>query len=690
MVKKTVGLLLLLFSIFLIYRNWFIFPFLSSPDFPYFFPETLADYRLFPPVWAPTLGIGLGGEMINAALGSFIYFIVMVFVNILRFPWEIVYKVFIFGLFLALSVFSSVSLCGSIFKRPSALQYLLSVLMFTANTYIFMIVDGGQVGVMLSYALVPLVLVRFIKFIDFLDERHPRRIRQALIFHSLLFGVVVALVVMFDLRIAFLSVGIGLFYALYRYIFIQRYSLFSIAGWLFVAAVVVIGLHAHWILPIVINQTYPGKEMLQNFGSLEGFRFFSFATFPQALSLLQPNWPENIFGKVYFMRPEFLVLPILAFASLLCIGQRTGNSKQHISITSISFFSFLGLVGAFLAKGANPPFSQINTWMFAHMPFSSLFRDSTKFYLLTALSYSILVPFSVNALAEWIGGRMKNKTVKLVILCLAILYIFFLIRPIFQSGLSGTFVRREIPKEYVDLKDFLHRQPDFFRTLWIPKQHRYNYYSYLHPAISAGRLFSATNSAEIINRLSEKKTEETLSHLSIRYVIVPFDSFGEIFVTDRKYDEGQYKDVISVLDSLPEFERLTGFGKIAVYKTSMAKDHFWLDGAGSLTYDPIGPSEYTVKLSADEPATVIFTDAYSPYWKAKIQDKLLQSQRTTDGLNSFTIEKAGTYVVTVFFSKQQSVIYGRIITVGFISLLLFASICRIIQGIYDKYRRRKN
>ena len=38
---------------------------------------------------------------------------------------------------------------------------------------------------------------------------------------------------------------------------------------------------------------------------------------PHALSLLHPNWPENLFGKVYFLQPEFLILPILAFSAFL-------------------------------------------------------------------------------------------------------------------------------------------------------------------------------------------------------------------------------------------------------------------------------------------------------------------------------------------------------------------------------------
>ena len=669
MAKKTVKLLFFCIPIFLIFRNWFIFPFLSAPDFPYFFTETLADYRLFPPVWAPTLGIGLGGEMINQGLGTFIYLIVSLFVNRLGMPWEVVYKVFIFGLFLLLSVFSSSYLLRTVIGKPTKIQYFLSVLLFTANTYILMVVDGGQVGVALAYSMSPLVLAMFVGLVS----------RISNIQFPIIVGLVSAIQIMFDLRVAVLTLAISLAYGLYHYVFVKRYNFMHYVLGLFVAAVIVIGLHAHWLLPVVFFRSHPAQVMVRdfNFGSLESFRFFSFATFSQTLALLHPNWPENIFGKVYFMRPEFLALPFLAFLSLLFFR-------------GPKFFVLLALIGAFLAKGANPPFSEINTWLFIHVPFSSLFRDPTKFYLLTVLSYIILIPYSTHVLMEWVYKKVKPKSVRSVILFVPILYILFLLRPIFLNELNGTFSRHEIPNEYDSLKNFLVNQSDFSRTLWIPKQQRFNYYSYTHPALSANRLFNATSSAEIIGKLQEKNTREFLSTISVQYIIVPYDSFGEIFVRDRKYDETQYNDIVAALDAIPWLQKLEGFGSISVYKTSVAKDHIWLDGEGALKYSQLSPSMYKVHVSANNRSQVIFTDVFSPYWIADTGDEALQSQKTADNLNSFPIVKEGTYVLTVYFSKQKYFMYGRIITFVFIFLLLFVPIYRIIKRIYDKSHRRNN
>ena len=670
MVKKKLILLLLFFPILFIYKNWFTLPFLSAPDFPYFFQETLADYRLTPPVWASTLGIGMGGEMINQGLGTFIYFLVSLFVNTLGMPWEVVYKVFIFGLFLVLSVLSSIYLLRTVVGRPTRTQYFLSALLFTANTYILMVVDGGQVGVALAYSVAPLVLASFINLIKY----------------PILAGLVLALQVMFDLRVALLTLVVGLAYGLYHYMVVKRYNLMFYGGGLFVAAIIVFGLHAHWLLPIAFFRSHPAQEMVRDFkfGSLESFRFFSFATFSQSLSLLHPNWPENIFGKVYFMRPEFLVLPLMAFSSLLFSRSPTSYVRRLV------FFPLLAILGAFLAKGANPPFPEINTWVFAHIPFSSLFRDPTKFYILTALSYSVLIPISAHALAGWANARMKNQRTGTLLSIFSIVFLFFLLQPVFLNQLNGTFAQHDIPNEYVDLKDFLHNQPDFFRTLWVPKRQRYNYYTYAHPAVAADRLFSATGSAEIVNKLRDDKTAETLANLSIRYVIVPYDRFGEIFVRDRKYDEKQSRDMVSALDATAWLGRLSGFGNIAVYEAPVAKDHFWLDGKGGLTYTQIGPSTYKVNVSAASASQIVFTDAYSPYWVADTGSELLPSRKTAYDLNSFFITKAGDYELTVYFGKQKYFTYGGIVTFIFILLLLFAPIYRIIKRLYERTHRRKD
>ena len=166
-----------------------------------------------------------------------------------------------------------------------------------------------------------------------------------------------------------------------------------------IAAVV----NAFWVIPMAVMKNNPLESLGSAYTSIDALKFYSFADFSHALSLLHPNWPENLFGKTYFLQSEFVIIPLIAFASLLFIGQRADSKKQ------IVFFSILALIGAFLAKGAQEPFGSVYQWMFTHVPGFVMFRDPTKWYVLVALGYSVLVPITLEGVVDWVTGRIDSR-----------------------------------------------------------------------------------------------------------------------------------------------------------------------------------------------------------------------------------------------------------------------------------------
>ena len=50
-----------------VFRQWFTGSEIIGGDWPYFFPETLKVFTLYPSLWVPWLGNGVGG--INLLLG---------------------------------------------------------------------------------------------------------------------------------------------------------------------------------------------------------------------------------------------------------------------------------------------------------------------------------------------------------------------------------------------------------------------------------------------------------------------------------------------------------------------------------------------------------------------------------------------------------------------------------------------
>lgn len=673
---------------FFIFKNWFITSFITANDFPYFFRETIAQWQIAPPVWDPTQHNGFGGEHALYALNIYVYFLGGFFVNMVGLPWEIVYKIFIFGLFILLSIYSSIYFVKKVFDKPGILQIIIAPLLYVSNTYILMVVDGGQMGVALAYSIAPLVLARFIMIIQDSDFSAKHTIVN--IKYILVTSFVLAVQIMFDARLALLVLVVAVAYLLFYVLINQLDKRLTIRKLIafFIAISLAFLFHLVWILPTILS----GSPVLENLaknseeGLRSSFEFFSFAQFSQTFSFLHPNWPENIFGKVYFMKPEFLLLPILAFSSLLFI--KNNNHKKSNQI--IIFFALLGIIGAFLAKGANPPFEEINIWIFMHMPATEIFRDSTKFYLFIALSYSILIPFGLGSLYNLFKVKFKDANNKLhifnfipnIFLLSVCLSLLALIHPVFVSGLDGTFRQQAMPSEYLRLKDFLVNQPNFSRTLWIPRQHHFNFYSYEHPAVSAEVLFHATNSAEILKQFRNEKTKDQLVNLAIQYIVVPYDSFGTIFVKDRKYNKKEYEDTLKGLKEISWLGKLEGFKRIGVYRiTQKSSDHFRVYGEGNISYKMIKPDRYDINVFASKPLKLIFVETYNPYWIAKINIDKIKSEKTEDNFNSFSIEKSGSYSGEVYFSKQDMYKYGKIA-----SLLILATF--IVSFFVLQYKAR--
>lgn len=484
-----------------IYRSWFT-PFaLSSGDWPYLFLENIKEFS-----WLP--------EIKFLWLAPYYQILTKIAVEYLRIPWEITEKLFWFFPFIVLSLISSYKLTKS----------ALGALIYTTNTYILMIIGGGQLGVSLSYALAPMVLKSFIdsKYVFFM-------------------GVVLTAQAMFDPRVALLTVVASVLYYLFKYH--DRRQLFQAFESTLISIGLALLLHLYWILPLLRSQASIARQLVEATAST--VKFLSFATFEQTLSLLHPNWPENIFGKVYFMKPEFLFLPMLAFSSLL-IAKKS---------RTVLYFSLLALLGAFLAKGINPPFGGIYLWLFENVPGFALFRDPTKFYLFPAIAFSVLIPTALEKVKK---GKMAS--------ILFIIFWMFTIRQALFGQLTGTFKPAPVPQEYIALKNFLVAQPVAFQTLWIPERQRFGFASKLHPAIDARLLSRESSISGILAWISKEEIQGELATENIKYVIVPYDSRGELFLTDRKYDEVMYRATVDQLATIPWFGKLDAFSQIGVFE----------------------------------------------------------------------------------------------------------------------------
>jgi len=623
--------------------NWFTKDLIIGGDWRFFWPENLQEMSSCTLAWDSSLNTGIGRSnifylWINSYLGFFGNF----YTNILHLPWNVAEKLIFFWPILFLSFFTAIILSRRVIK--SLPLNILSGIIYLTNTYSLMIFGGGQVGIALGYAIAPLVLFVFMKLVDAI-KIHSFPLRETIVA-----GLVLALQVMWDIRISFISLIMVFPYTLlvifiHKGVIIKRILLFFL-----ITGLVVLGIHSFWMLPLIIVRDGGIENLEEVYINVSAVDFFSFAKFENAISLLHPNWPENIFGKVGFQRSEFMLLPILAFSSLLF-------SKKP----KILFFALLGLAGSFLAKGANEPFGFIYKLMFRYIPGFIMFRDPTKFYFLVTLSYSMLIPFALRGLSE----KMKYKWAPVL---LFVIFWIWTIKPMWLGELSGTFKSGIVPQQYNELRTFIAKQPDFFRTFWVPQRQRFGFFSNTHPAIDSVSLSNATNATGVVSWLSGDDAKDILSQWSIKYVILPYDSEGEIFMEDRRYSPEKRKNIEQGLDRISWLKKINVMNYIAIYEVPQYFEHFNVqqsnDSTMSIDYRMVDPTMYLVQIkNARTPFNLIFSEGYDSNWEAIVDNKTIKSTPyNRHGQNSFDIERTGDFEVVVRYSGQKYVKLGLLIS----------------------------
>ena len=166
--------------------------------------------------------------------------------------------------------------------------------------------------------------------------------------------------------------------------------------------------------------------------------------------------------------------------------------------------------------------------------------------------------------------------------------------------------------------------------------------------------------------MSEGKTEKLLEEASIKYIIVPFDSENEIFLTDRKYDNKLYLETVNQIKVIKWLKQIGEFGKIVVFEKADYKNHFWsLNQNLKINYRYINPTEYEVDIeNAKKGDVLVFSESYDKNWQAISSSKFrVQSSKFNNKFNSFVLSADGNYSLKVYYSLQDYVGIGLVISV---------------------------
>lgn len=568
-------------------------------------------------------------------------------------------KITWWGLYAFLSVLSSYKLSGR-YISTSRYRYVSS-LIFSVNTYSLMILSGGQIaGVGLAYALSPLVVYCFLRLLD-----------DASLKKSVEFGITTTLLIMFDMRITYIIfVSLGILFVLHSLLqrkFFQKNGLKKTFLYIVLfPAIIILGTQAFWIIPSVLFSKGALGQFGASYTSSASLKFFSFAYLENTISFLHPNWPENFFGKTYFMRPEFLILPAILLLGAICVKKKSNYFPPFLIFTTVL------IVGAFLAKGVNPPFGNLYDLAFNNIPGFVMFRDPTKWFVLIAISYSVLIPMTLFNLSSKV--KIRNG----ILICFVIFYMI-LIRPVFLGGLNGTYQKASLTEEFKMLMSKLEKDSSFSRVLWFPQPHHARDFTTLHPALFPSSFLNSTDAPRLTTYINSNQFAYDLEKYAIGYIVVYIDTEEKLFLKERSYSDKQYSDLIKTLSGSPSLKRHEGFREMGVFGTVNPASKIRSDNA-LIKINETKPDKYSVYISSSGPSKIIFSESFNPYWRiVNLATGKSHYSQEFEGLNSFLLPDKSNSNFIIEFAPRNSVKYT-----------IFFSICVwvILIGSYIVLRKR--
>lgn len=522
--KKLFYVFLILISSFFVFISFFKNLHLAWGDAPFYFPEGLKQLVSGLPIWSQN-GTDFGGK--NLALWLSPIMVVYGALNkYLGLGNDAIIRILFY--------FPSVILAGlgpyfltKYLKLSKTVQFFSS-LFYLLNTYFILLIDGGQVGIALSYGVFPFVVLFWKKFLDNYSIHK---------FATALFAT--ATLCYIDPRIAILA-----FLVIFLWQILEGRILNLL--WLILAGVLLIPINASWLLTIIKGGAG---------GLSTSVTELQLSSLLNSLFLFAPHWPSNIFGKVVQPFFYFSLVPALVFGGLMF---KKVEKKYYI-------FSLIFLFFAFVAKGSAPPLGTWYEFFVSRVPFGAIFRDSSKFFIPMLLLGGILIGNTVDSLSQ----LFKNVYLRWFVFDLAYLYILLLIFPAILGKMNFNLSARREGDDYQIIYNHLNQENGNFRTLWFNEKPQVAFETIGKPALSADQLTSFRSFASInegedaYNFLNNPSFVNWLRVFGVKYVILSGNS-RNIYPTE--VDIKNWSEIKRLVSQTPGLIKEDWGTSIPVYK----------------------------------------------------------------------------------------------------------------------------
>lgn len=522
--------ILILIPVSIVFRNFFV---LSNPlvwgDAPFFYPENLKE--LFNPPFSWDIRNNNFGASQNSILWLFLPTYLMGLLNhLFNLNHDMSIRIIFYFPFLIFSLIGNLLLLKKM--GLSDLAKTFGTLFYLLNSYILVVIDGGQIGIALSYGLFPWA---FYTLLNFIDKNALKRFLVTTLAHFLIFNT--------DLRIALILVFFETAWlTLFNFSNLKK-NIFQI----FFVYLITILLSGFWVLPFINNM---------NTGDVVGpaLTETSFIKLNNSFYLFQPHFPNNDFGNLNKTPIYYLFFPFIFFLSIILCKKK----KLSFGLT------FLYLFFVFLAKGNNLPFGEIYKFFIENILFGSAFRDSSKFYIPSILIGSLLIGFTVDSIKE------KFRRFKFAWLGLIYIFLIISIYPAFLGSLNGVLGKPQDKEQFSEIYNLINKKNDF-RTLWFGEKPSLGFADWKHPSLAANLLYKEHPFASMIDGeydlyyfLHNKNISNWYELLGIKYIFYSPNLREKSLTLKEKSERVIFENFVS---NIPQLDKVTLPVSFPVYQT---------------------------------------------------------------------------------------------------------------------------
>jgi hypothetical protein len=302
----------------------------------------------------------------------------------------------------------------------------------------------------------------------------------------------------------------------------------------------------------------------------------------------------------------FWIIPFLAILSLYF------NRKNAV----IVFFALISMIGIFLTKQSDIPFTHVYKFLYDHLPGFNAFREGSKFFFYIALGYAVLISSLVSYIFKTNRESFFYKSRYIITGIIAAIFVINA-RPLITHEIGTLFVPRHIPNDYLVVKSYLQSHKGFYRSLWIPRESRWTYYDDEHPSMSLAftlpSSYLSSGKDNLLNFVLSNNFEEFINISSTRYIFTPLE--------DSENDDNFYvyydsrKKITEKLDSLAYLKKINiGTNEVEVYENTHYTPHIFSNQA-QVSYTFVKPYEYKVRINnISKDSTLIFSEQFHSEW----------------------------------------------------------------------------